>query len=92
MKVINCASKRDLLRSNAAGKQVSRKKSLYIIYIFFIYIGIYAIIKTLKIDEDGTKTNFDNSLLEWFMLRSHAAEKNICFKNKFWSVSSSIYG
>ena len=32
-------------------------------------------IKTLKIDEDGTKTNFDNSLLELFMLRSHAAEK-----------------
>ena len=50
-------------------------------------------IKTLKIDEDGTKTNFDNSLLELFMLRSHAAEKkNICFKNKFWSVSGSIYG
>ena len=44
-----------------------------------------------KIDEASTKTNFDMSLLGWFMLRSCAAE-NICFKIKFWSVSSSIYG
>ena len=77
MKVIYCASKRVLLRSNAAGKQVSRKLSLYIIYIFFYIHRIYAIIKTKKIDEDGTKTNFDKSLLEWFMLRSHAAEKHL---------------
>ena len=30
-----------------------------------------------KNDEASTKTNFDMSLLEWFMLRSRAAEKHL---------------
>ena len=77
MKVIYTASKRDLLRSNAAGKQVSRKYSLYIIYIFFYIHRDICNHLDLKNDEDGTKTNFDKSLLEWFMLHSHAAETHL---------------
>ena len=38
-----------------------------------------AIIKTSKIDEAIAKANFDMSLLEWFVLRSHAAEKKHLF-------------
>ena len=34
-------------------------------------------LRSKKIDEDGTKTNFDKSLLEWFMLRSHAADNHV---------------
>ena len=30
-----------------------------------------------KTDEASAKTNFDMSLLEWFMLRSRAAEKHL---------------
>ena len=33
---------------------------------------------TSKIDD--AKTNFDMSLLEWFMLRNHAAEKTFVLK------------
>ena len=39
-----------------------------------------AIMKTLKIDEASTRTNFDMSLLEWVMLRSRAAEKTFVSK------------
>ena len=43
----------------------------------FIYIGIDAIIKTSKIGEDSNKINVDMSLPDWFMHRSHAAEKHL---------------
>ena len=33
-----------------------------------------------KNDEASAKTNFDMSLLEWFMLRSRAAEKTFVLK------------
>ena len=56
-----------------------------------IYKGIDAIIKTSKIGKASAKIKVDISLLDWFILRSHAA-RNICFKDKFWSVSRGIYG
>ena len=93
MKVINTASKRYLLRSNAAGNHVSRKlesnpPTLHT-YIF-IHIGIDAIIKASKIGEASTKIKVEISLLVWFMLRSHAAE-NVCFENKLSSISRRSY-
>ena len=34
-------------------------------------------LRPTKNDEASDKTNFDISLLEWFMLRSRAAEKHL---------------
>ena len=42
-----------------------------------IYMGRGALINTSKIGEASTKINVDISLLEWLMLRSHAAENDL---------------
>ena len=46
----------------------------------YIYIGINAIIKTWTISETSSKINVDVSLLQLFMLHSHAAERHLFSK------------
>ena len=39
----------------------------------YIYTGINALIKTSEFGDTSAKINVDKNLLEWIMLRSHAA-------------------